>query len=571
MMSHLMNTHGISNRRILILDDNESIHHDFRKLLIHEKDDKLHSLEAKLFGNRAAREQPDNELNFTIDSAYQGKQGVDMIKDANDQGNPYSLAFVDIRMPPGWNGVKTIQEIRKIDPNIQVVICTAYSDYSWQQLTDILGHSSSLLVLKKPFDAIEVQQIALALTEKWRLSEFAGLKMSELEEMVAIQTERLIKTNRQKDEFISAFSHELRTPLNAISGYTNALINRDSNGLSESQLSSITQIETSSQTLLGMINDLLDLARFDSRDQTLNPSRIFSVQLIESVIRMLGPQWNRKNIKIDVHHDPYLSEIVGDELKLKQILMNLIFNAIKFSSTDGRISLSTKINADESISISITDNGIGIELEIQDTIFDRYFQADKVKDEHLGGVGIGLSVAKNLTELHGGTITLESEAKIGSVFIINLPQRAMIEQLQLREIPSGQEEEKSNSLSGTKVLVVDDNALNRELLISLLEHCDAIVEFAVNGQEAIETASEFMPEIILMDLLMPVMGGIEATRQLKASPSLSSIPVIAVTASVDNTTLSDAREAGCFACLGKPVKEQELTEIIGSAKRLRSS
>lgn len=570
-MSHLMKARELSNRRILILDDNESIHQDFRKLLVSEQDEKLHSLEAKLFGNRPEKKQPSDKLNFNIDSAFQGEQGVEMIKEANDQGNPYSLAFVDIRMPPGWNGVKTIQEIRKIDSNIQVVICTAYSDYSWQQLTDILGHSSSLLVLKKPFDAIEVQQIALALTEKWRLSEIVGLKMSELEEMVAIQTERLVKTNRQKDEFISAFSHELRTPLNAISGYTSALINRDSTGLSESQLSSITQIDTSSQTLLGMINDLLDLARFDSRDQTLNPCRIFPVQLFESVIRMLGPHWNRKNIKIDLHHDPYLSEILGDELKLKQIFMNLIFNAIKFSSTGGQITLTTKVNPDESVSISIADNGMGIELDIQEQIFDRYFQANKVKDEHLGGVGIGLSVAKNLAEMHGGTITFESEPEIGSVFIVTLPQQALKEQLQAIGTQSEQEEENSRSISGTRVLVVDDNALNRELLVSLLEHCGATVDIAVNGQEAIEKVSEYRPEVILMDLLMPVMGGIEATRQLKASSSLSSIPVIAVTASIDNTTLSDAREAGCFACLSKPVKEGELTEIVSAAKRLRNS
>lgn len=573
MASNLLNPVEKLNRRVLILDDNESIHQDFRKLLTQSQDLEFKALENRLFEREAKDSNEEFNVNFHVDSAFQGKEGVDMIKTANDQGDPYSLVFVDIRMPPGWNGVKTIQEIRKIDDKIQVVICTAYSDFSWQQLTSILGQSSSLLVLKKPFDAIEVQQIALALTEKWRLSEVAGLKMSELEEMVAIQTERLIKTNRQKDEFISAFSHELLTPLNAVTGYARSLTNSEANEFSESQLLSLKEIESNGQVLLGMVNDLLDLARFDAREQKLKLSLISSLLLIESVIRILSPQWRKKRISIEIHHDPSIDEIAGDELKLKQILMNLIFNAIKFTPDSGQIVISTEWAGEENFAITVSDNGTGMDTDTIDHIFDRYFQANSVKEEYKGGVGIGLTVTKNLVELHDGTIQVESTPGTGSIFKINLPMAELKNRLIEQSISDGETSEhktnKPDDLAGTKVLVVDDNAVNRELLVAMLEELEADIAIAINGQEAIFKAEEFQPDVILMDLLMPVMGGIEATKQIKLSDSLASVPVIAVTASIDNTTLSEARDAGCFACIHKPVKQNEVKELILSATRTR--
>lgn len=574
MASKLLSPIEKPNRRILILDDNESIHQDFRKLLSQSQDLELQALESRLFEAELQNPNDDFNVSFHVDSAFQGKEGVDMIKAANDKGNPYSLVFVDIRMPPGWNGVRTIQEIRKIDEKIQVVICTAYSDFSWQELTRILGHTSSLLVLKKPFDAIEVQQIALALTEKWRLSELAGLKMSELEEMVAEQTERLIKTNRQKDEFISAFSHELMTPLNAVTGYARSLSSRDADGLSGTQLLSIREIESNGQVLLGMVNDLLDLARFDAREQELNLSSVSTLRLVESVIRMLSPHWRKKHIDIEIQHDPSVSEIAGDELKLKQILMNLIFNAIKFTSDSGHIIVTTTRIDEGNISISISDNGIGIESDMIDHIFDRYFQGELVKEEYKGGVGIGLSVTKNLVELHGGSIQVESTWGSGSIFNVILPEAALNTRLSEQRTLNPENFQYGTSsqdgLIGTKVLVVDDNSINREILNAILEELGANIAIATNGQEAIDKAMEFLPDVILMDLLMPVLGGIEATRKIKASDVLASIPVIAVTASIDNTTLSEAREAGCFACIHKPVKENEVRELILSATRTRS-
>jgi CheY-like chemotaxis protein len=156
-----------TNRRILIIDDNRSIHEDFRKILTPTQvlNAELTAFEDQLFGaSTPATTQQDG---FEISSAFQGREGVDAIQQAETDGRPFAVAFVDVRMPPGWDGVETISRIWQLAPNLQVVICTAYSDYSWEQIVEKLGHSDRLLLLRKPFDPVEVLQLAKSLTEKW--------------------------------------------------------------------------------------------------------------------------------------------------------------------------------------------------------------------------------------------------------------------------------------------------------------------------------------------------------------------------------------------------------------------
>ncbi|NJN23837.1 MAG: EAL domain-containing protein [Acaryochloridaceae cyanobacterium RL_2_7] len=179
-------------RRILIIDDNPSIHDDYRKILATQTEDDDSELLA-FFEDEAKPVQKPQPLGggILISSAYQGEEGVNMIAEAIAHQQPYSMAFVDMRMPPGWNGLKTIQEIWRIDPEIQVVICTAYADHSWEEILQTLGRSDSLLILKKPFDHIEVTQLAVALTEKWDLAQQARLTQAQLEQLVNERTEQL--------------------------------------------------------------------------------------------------------------------------------------------------------------------------------------------------------------------------------------------------------------------------------------------------------------------------------------------------------------------------------------------
>nr|HPG17805.1 response regulator [Opitutaceae bacterium] len=159
--------------RILLIDDTQAIHDDFKKILgavaVPEATQALENVEAALFGDESETTKPAHVHNFSLDSAYQGQEGLAKIKQAHDEGDPYSMAFVDVRMPPGWDGIETTAHLWEVEPDLQVVICTAYSDYSWDEMINRIGQSDRLLLLKKPFDPAEVLQMACALTEKWSL------------------------------------------------------------------------------------------------------------------------------------------------------------------------------------------------------------------------------------------------------------------------------------------------------------------------------------------------------------------------------------------------------------------
>lgn len=185
-MSELTDT----NRRLLVIDDNPSIHADFRKVLAQDNGcQRLAAVERELFGED--QDETVSEIEFQIDFALQGKDGLELVIAAKERDEPYAVAFVDMRMPPGWDGLKTIEEIWKVAPDLQVVICTAYSDNTWQDVFDRLGQKDNLLILKKPFDAIEVSQMAIALTEKWTLTERAKIEQNDLEELVNARTREL--------------------------------------------------------------------------------------------------------------------------------------------------------------------------------------------------------------------------------------------------------------------------------------------------------------------------------------------------------------------------------------------
>ncbi len=184
------------NRRILIVDDTEGIHGDFRAILGGTDDSaaSFDKAESAVFGTTSDLLQ---EINFEIDSAFQGKEALEKVQQALREGRPYAVAFVDVRMPPGWDGIETIQRIWKEYPELQVVICTAYSDYQWSEITKKLGNTERLLILRKPFDKVEVYQLANALTEKWNLARKASIKMEELKQMIGEKTNELTKTNEQ--------------------------------------------------------------------------------------------------------------------------------------------------------------------------------------------------------------------------------------------------------------------------------------------------------------------------------------------------------------------------------------
>jgi CheY-like chemotaxis protein/HPt (histidine-containing phosphotransfer) domain-containing protein len=262
------------NRRILIIDDNEAVHDDFRVILASQTLDTatLDKAEAAILGG--IFDQVDQET-FEVDSAFQGQEGLEKIQQALLDDRPYAMAFVDVRMPPGWDGIETIQRIWKEYPDLQVVICTAYSDYEWHEIVKKLGRTEKLLILKKPFEKEEVYQLAVALTEKWSLSKQARLKHKELERIVKQRTRQLEEANREltsaleeaekadkaKREFLANMSHEIHTPMNSVIGFSEVLAQED---LTDEQQKYVNLIWRSGKNLMRIIKDILDFSKIEA-------------------------------------------------------------------------------------------------------------------------------------------------------------------------------------------------------------------------------------------------------------------------------------------------------------------
>lgn len=370
---------------------------------------------------------------------------------------------------------------------------------------------------------------------------------------------------RVKDEFLANMSHELRTPLNGILGFSEILLSGDFGALNERQLKYIGSIESSGKHLLGLINDLLDLSKIQAGKFELYPESVIISDLCQSSLVFVKQMALNKSIHLSFEDEVTFPFLIGDQRRLKQILVNLLSNAVKFTPNNGTVILRAQSDLlNNCIKFSVEDNGIGISPEDLQRLFMPFTQADNSLTRQHEGTGLGLTLVQKLAELHGGGITVQSEVGKGSTFTVSIPEthEVEIEEKKMQPLAPGGIGTRINKKPGAKILLAEDIDSNIMILGDYLEGKAYHMIYARNGEEALEKAKAALPDLILMDIQMPVLDGLEATRRLRADPRFASVPIIALTALAMRGDRERCLEAGATEYISKPVNLKQLIEMI---------
>jgi PAS domain S-box-containing protein len=391
----------------------------------------------------------------------------------------------------------------------------------------------------------------------------AEIELFQTNERLAATNQELLRATQLKDEFLATMSHELRTPLNAILGLSEALQDEIFGAINPRQLNSLVTIEQSGQHLLSLINDLLDFSKISAGKLDLKIAEVSLHELCRSSLMLVKPQALKKHIEIDTQISVDLDKIYVDERRMRQVLINLLNNAVKFTADRGFVKLSVRLippllgDPDERfhdshcLCFSISDTGIGIANADLSKLFQPFVQIDSNLNRQYEGTGLGLVLVKQIVELHGGTVTIDSQVNQGSCFSVILPH------------PTWQLSEVATTLPTPPIiLLVEDNEITINTFSSYLTAKGYQIILARNGLEAIEFTHKHHPDLILMDIQISEIDGLTAITHIRSQPEFDRIQIIALTALVVAGAREKCLADGANRYLTKPVKLKELDRTI---------
>lgn len=379
------------------------------------------------------------------------------------------------------------------------------------------------------------------------------------------------RSNAAKSRFLTTISHDMRTPMNAIMGLTDLAMEHMEE--QEKVQEYLYKIAKSSTHLLELINDVLDMSRIESGRLTLERRSFALNELLEDVIDIIRPQAEAKMQLVETNWNIFCPKVTGDPVRIRQVLINLLSNGVKYTQRGGRIvfQLDQRRKEDSQakatqgeLRIQIYDNGYGMSETFQQIIFEPFAKENTERSQEIEGTGLGMSITKSLVDLMGGNLSVESRLGEGSTFTVDIP-------LELRYDDKAQEGEKCGEVqefdcSGYRILLVEDNEMTADVLTDILELMGAEVDWAGNGEQALQAFAERPPhtfDVILMDVQMPVMDGYEATRKLRAmSEEGERVPIVALTGNAFTEDIQASQSAGMDHHLTKPVKKKDLEIVL---------